>query len=789
MITSDTLQKLEFTKVLQQISRSAHSEVTRREILSIVPYDTAGQIRCCFGQVEEIRTLSRLGVPFRLDIFEDIHPFLEILRPDDSILNPIDLQAFISPFSLLAAISRQFVPRQDIPLLKELAGAVTGFPEILEALVRTVDSDGGMLDTASKLLYEIRGKKRGLVSRIRRRLEEIVRERSVAIFLQDDFITQRSGRWVIPVRMDSKGMVPGVVHDVSNTGETAFMEPIEIIGLANELENLAAEEKSEQIRILREICGWLREDASGIVEEFNILIRLDLLNSIARFADRLGAEVPAISEGGSLRLVQARHPLLMLLQQERGGLPVVPLDLGLGDDPGGESLPNRIMVITGPNTGGKTIALKTAGLLTLMAMAGIPVPAQSGSVFPLAGNLLVDIGDEQAIESSLSTFSSHVSIISEILAKADERTFVLLDELGTGTEPLQGAALACAVLKDLHGRGAKVLATTHLTEIIGFVHRSDGMLNAAMEFDRQTLLPLYRLKEGEPGESHALETARRYGLPDHVVTHAEELLGSVGSEFHAYLTELKVQRQAYDDKLEELASREAALIDRERMQHALLTEAEELRRTSKEKGWLEAKELIQSTRRELNQILEEARREKHGDARKRLQEKERQVDETLRAISGELPLSVDEIREGSRVQVRSMGCDATVLKIDRRQGRLRVQAGSLELDVPLGDLTLPIGKTEKKRHKARTGMVVDEEAPREINLIGLRVEEALTLLEPFLNHASLACYGEVRVIHGIGTGALRTGVREHLERHPLVAGFRGGEQYEGGNGVTVATLL
>jgi len=781
MINSDTLRKIEFNKILEMIAGYAQSEATREEIQAIVPLDRREAILLRFGQVEEIRSLARLGVPLRLAPFTDILPVLELVRPADSLLNPIDLEAFIAPFQILATLSRQFGYRQDIPLLVQLAGHVTGFPDILEALVRTIDRDGGMLDTASRLLYEIRERKRSLTARIRRRLEEIVRERSVAIFLQDDFITQRSGRWVIPVRMDSKGMVPGVVHDVSNTGETAFMEPIEIIGMANELENLAAEEKAEQIRILREICSWLREDAAGIEEEFRLLVRIDLLNCIAACADSLGAEVPTIDDGATIRLVGARHPLLLNMHGGRGGGNVVPLDLRLHDEE-----PERVMVITGPNTGGKTIAIKTVGLLTLMALAGIPVPAASTSIFPWVHDLLVDIGDEQAIESSLSTFSSHVSRIAAILRQADGRTLVLLDELGTGTEPLQGAALACAVLRELLGKGSLVLATTHLTEIVGFVHRTDGMLNAAMEFDRQSLLPLYRLKVGEPGESHTLETARRYGLPDHVIDFAQGLVGRVGSEFQGLLAELKEQRQAYEARLVELSAREALLAEQEQKQRQRQAQEEERRRDAMAKAWQDAKELVQSARRDLNRILDEARHEKRDAAREQLRAKELEVEGALRQLSGERPLEPAEIVPGSRVLVRSLGCDATVLKVG--QGRLRVQAGRLELDVTLDDLSRPSGKAVAPHSRERRRSGGDEEAARELNLIGQRVDDALALLEPFLNHSSLAGYGEVRIIHGVGTGALRRAVHEHLDGHPLVSAFRLGERFEGGNGATVVSL-
>ncbi|CAG0990219.1 partial Endonuclease MutS2, partial [Geobacteraceae bacterium] len=431
MIRHETLRTLEFDKILTAIAGYGHSTATREEIAHIRPLDDRAAITRRFGQVDEIRRMTQTGVAIPLSSFEDITSVLEAVRPEGAVLDPTELVVLFPVLRTMTAIARQFAYRSDIPLLKELAGHVTGFPDILDELEVSIDSEGEILDSASPLLFDLRKKKRTLTERIRRRLAEIVRETGVTTFLQDDFITQRGGRWVIPVRMDSKGMVPGVVHDVSNSGETAFMEPLEIIGLANELENLVAEEKAEMIRIIRSICRMIRREADGLAEQFRTLVHLDILNAVAAFADSLSAETPEINDARFIRVNEGRHPLLALMARERGGGRVVPLDLSLGET-------EQVMVITGPNAGGKTISLKTTGLLHLMALAGLAVPAAATSSFPLISDLLVDIGDEQSIEQSLSTFSAHVSNIAGILGRADDRTVVLLDELGTGTEPVQG---------------------------------------------------------------------------------------------------------------------------------------------------------------------------------------------------------------------------------------------------------------------------------------------------------------------------------------------------------------
>jgi DNA mismatch repair protein MutS2 len=778
----ETLRILEFDKILKTIAGFANSGISEKKVLRIVPLTARDEIKIRFGQVEEIRAMSRKGVPLRLSRFEDILPVLDKVRPEGAVLDPRELVLFVPVMRIMASVSTQMKYRTDIPLLGEMTAQLTGFPDILEPLEQSLDSEGNILDTASSLLFDLRTRKRNLTARIRKRLEEIVRDGKISVFLQDDFITQRGGRWVIPVRMDSKGQVAGVVHDVSNSGETAFMEPLEIIGLANELENLTAEEKVEEIRILREICGWIREDSEDIESQFDTLVYLDLLNCIARFAEIMEAQVPIVEEGGGIRLFRARHPILMLLQKEGSVRDVVPLDVSLGDR-------DTVMVITGPNAGGKTIAIKTVGLLHLMALSGIPVPAGSTSSFPLISELLVDLGDEQSIESSMSTFSAHVSNIAGILRRADSRTLVLIDEMGTGTEPVQGAAIACSVLRELQQKGALVFATTHLTEIAGFVHKTQGMVNAAMEFDQETLSPLYLLKTGEPGQSHALDIARRYGLPDTVIEFAKGMLGRMDTEFHSLLAELKEKRQRHEEILENLASREKEVAEKARMMDERQATAELQKREALEKAYLEAREIIAAARRETRAVLEEAKREKSRTALKQLEEAEKQVEEKLREFHPETAMSIDAIREGDTVFVRSIGYDASVIKIDKGRNRLRVKAGVMEIEVPVSDISPKKGKAaQPTKKRARSMAPVEEAVPAELKLLGMRVDAALKQLETFLNHASLEGLKEVRIIHGIGTGALLAAVREHVDGHPLVSEFRPGEQHEGGNGATIVTL-
>lgn len=787
MITPETLKRLEFDKILAEIADQAHSENTRESILATAPLSDPDQIRIVSGRIGEIRSLLNFGIGLNLSAFEDIRPLLEVVRPSGAFLAPTELLLFIPVLRIFNDISRQFAPRADIPLLASLTPPLKSFPELLEPLASSIDHDGSIMDSASPQLREIRRAKRSLSARIRKKIEEIVRDNNIEIFLQDDFITQRSGRWVIPVRMDSKGMVKGVVHDVSASGETAFMEPLEIIPFVNELENLTAEEKAEEIRILRQLSAWIREDAAILEGCFATLVTLDTLNSIARFAERYALETAGINRDGALRLVSARHPLLLMLQRQGGLDRVEPLDLEIG-------AAGRVMVITGPNAGGKTIALKSAGVLTLMALCGMPVPANGArSSFPLLDTLLVDIGDEQSIEQSLSTFSAHVARITTILDQAGPRSLVLLDELGAGTEPQQGAAIACGVLRDLQERGASVIATTHLSEIIGFVHRTPGMINAGMEYDAEAYTPLYRLISGEPGHSHAIEIARRFGMPERVIAFARDMLGSAGAEFITLLAELRRKREELETARHELEQQqEAARRTREDLD-SRAARIELARREVAEKAWGEARELISTARRQMNELLDEYKRERRTETIEKLRMAEAAITEQLRPQTGEAGdrPRLRAAKPGDAVHVASLGHDGVLLQIDERHGKARVRAGSMEVDVALDDLYAPRkqdGGRKRQQPRAAWGADVVEEDERELKLIGLRVEEALDLLEPFLNHASLSGLREVRIIHGIGTGRLRNAVREYLACHPLVGGYRPGSPHEGRDGATVVTL-
>jgi DNA mismatch repair protein MutS2 len=789
MTLQNTLQQLEFDKLLKLIAGFAHSGATEAAVAGLAPFSAREEIMARQGLIADMLRLHSEGVSLALSPFPDVRPLFGRVRPEGAVLEGVELAGFIPVLDIIGEISGRLSGRTDIPHLGAFAGGLTGFPDLQKTLSRSLDSEGNLLDGASATLAGLRSDIRRIEARIRRKLEDMTRSSELSVFLQDDFVTTRSGRWVIPVRMDSKGQVAGVVHDVSKSGETAFIEPVAIISLSNELENLNAEQKAEEIRILRSISSRLRERLGEIETQFRELIYLDTLHCISEFAVQLRMSIPQINDGGCIRLLDARHPLLSVAFQRQGkGRQVEPLTVALGDE-------SSVMVITGANAGGKTITIKTIGLLTLMALSGMPVPADSSSSIPMVSGLLIDIGDEQSIEDDLSTFSAHIGNISGILKKADPGALILIDELGTGTDPAEGAAIACAVLNEVRERGSLLFATTHLTDIKGFVHRTERMQNASMEFDQESLTPLYRLRVGEPGQSYAIEIARRYGLPDSIIDSAKALLGGVKVEFDRLVRDLSEKRAYYERAIADIDRQKAGLEERARGLEEAETSSKQQREALLAKAYASAADIVTSTKRQLNILLDEARkadRQKIKESLKTADLRQKEIEKSIAELTpaGGRAVTIDDIQVGDTVYIKSIEAAAEVVSVDGRHDRIRVKRGSVELELPF----IGISRGKKPPKEAVSGQTTVESAAAgaamdsSINVIGLRVDDALSRIEPFLNRAALAGMRQVSIIHGVGAGILMKAVREHLTGHPLAEGFRSEDQGRGGRGVTVVDL-
>lgn len=771
----EALKGLEFHRVLEEIARHCHSDVTRGLVRDILPLNDISLIHERFGQVGEILRLRDEGYPLNLYEFYDISEIIEKVRPEAATLDAGMLLHLLSVLRLIEEVW-EVLKRNDLVYLRPLSDGLSGFPLIRSKIEETIDSEGRILDSASPILSEIRHKRISLEKRIKKRLEELVKDKRITPFLQDNFISTRSGRWVIPVRMDSKGDVKGIVHDVSRSGDTAFIEPLEIIGLSNELENIVAEERVEELRILRGISNLIRAEAKEIDRQFRVLVMIDLLNSIAIFSEMTRARIPEIKGSNFLRLHGARHPLLLI---SRPFEEVVPLDIEVGET-------DRVVVITGPNAGGKTVTVKTVGLLTAMALSGIPIPANASSSIPLLENIYVDIGDEQSIVDNLSTFSGHIRRISEILSRTGDRDMVILDELGTGTDPSQGSSIGCAILEDLRDRGAFVFATTHLIDIVGFVYSSQGMVNASMEFDQKTLRPLYRLKMGEPGESHAFEIASRYGLPEEIIKKARERLGR-SEDFYRLIDDLKDKRDRYERLIMEEQERIKGLREKEERIRDIFTQLEKEKREILRKAYEEARSIVVDTERRLKSMMEEMRVRGPRSVANEIFEINREMEERIRDLSNEPMMDIDEIKEGDTVFIRSIGEDLKVIRVLRERKAVKVRFKNMEVEVDQREIFPPRGSNFKR--KEEVSVDGGDAIERELNIIGLRVDEALGKLESFLNHAFLSGLREVKVIHGVGKGLLLRAVREYLEGHELVEDFGPAGDVSRGDGVTKIRMV
>jgi DNA mismatch repair protein MutS2 len=614
--------------------------------------------------------------------------------------------------------------------------------------------------------------------------------------IQEPIVTEREGRYVIPVKVEYRRQIKGIVHDVSNTEATVFIEPWTTTEVQNELRELVAEEKDETERILKTLSAEVGAFESEISRNIEVIAEIDLTLAKARYAREAkatepiivvaggGAETEGHEPGGVLRLVEARHPLL----KKRA----VPLSVEIGRD-------FSILVITGPNTGGKTVALKTIGLLSLMAQAGLPIPAQPESRIPVFDGVYADIGDEQSIEQTLSTFSWHIGNIVNIINNASTQSLVLLDELGTNTDPGEGSALARAILLHFLSQGTMTVATTHYTELKALAHATEGMQNAALDVDPVTMAPTYHLTVGIPGGSNALATASRLGLPEEIVARARHMLSQSTQEIEALLTHLVTEqrnveslRHSLEKELNEAEQSDADLKNRLRQ---LEEERRRIIKQTRDQIVHEAAELQMKIREAAAELRKEKSRERIEQAKKTLAEAQEQLDAEVWQARPAVEIEETEaeagpITAGDTVWLKDAGVPATVLSVSEERGLIEVQAGKVKMTLKLDSVEKRIPSTGA----VKTGSALirrEMRKPRvsiELDLRGKRAEEVEPLLDGYLNEASLCGLSRVRIIHGIGTGTVRQIVREVLASHPLVTSFQPGEQGEGGDGVTIVSM-
>jgi len=685
----------------------------------------------------------------------------------------------------------------EFPLLWNIANQIVELPHLEGEISRCITPTGELLDSASAKLTNLRRQLKETRQQLLESLEAVIKSRRNQKFLQEPLITERDGRYVIPVKAEFRKDIKGIVHDISNTGATVFIEPWTTVELGNELRQLVIEEKREVERILAALSAEVGANEAVISQNLALIAEVDLALAKAKYAEKAKATEPMITtldgdkrDNGSarasvLRLVKARHPLL------KGK--AVPLSVEMGND-------FSILIITGPNTGGKTVALKTIGLLTLMAQAGMPIPASEESNIPIFDGVFADIGDEQSIEQTLSTFSWHMGNIIHIIQASTERSLVLLDELGTNTDPSEGAALARAILLHFLSTGTIAVATTHYSDLKAFAHTTPGLQNASLDFDPVSLAPTYHLTVGIPGGSNALATASRLGLSSEIIAAAREMLTKGTQEIETLLADLMSEKQKIETLRNDLQKeKNEAESLRSRLEHELqrLKEQEQnILWETRDRLVREAAELQKQLRDAASELKKIKSKESIKQAKKALAAMQEQLKKqtwqtkTSRGdMSGEAA-EADTIAIGDKVQLLGTNVQGTVLSSADKDGQIEVQVGRAKIRLSIDSIEKVTPSAEKV--SPEFPMVKEPTSrrirPLELNLRGKRADEIDSELDSYLNDACLANFSQVRIIHGIGTGTVRQIVRDILASHPLVKSFRPGERKEGGDGVTIVNL-
>lgn len=790
-----TLRVLEYDRVLELISLQARSEAGRHAVLALRPsarVEDAAPARRLF---QDCTALRRRGLVLPPVQFEPPNESLRRAAPEGAALDAGD---FLSLRALLLAVEalRGFAlspPCEAAEALRALAMELAGAAALLTQIDRIFDPhDGQVRDHASERLGSIRAQRGTLTQRIERRMHAMLLDSGLAGAFQEDFVTTRHDRFVVPVRREERSRVRGILHDQSNSGETLFIEPEELVEAGNELEQLRLDERNELRRIFTGLTDGVRRHAQALLRDADLLARYDAASAVSAWAMEDDCCFPML--GGPLHLVAARHPLLYrhFREEQRAG-DLVPLDL---EPPAGK----RVLVITGSNTGGKTVVLKTTGLLTLLAQAGLPIPAAEGTSIRCFDDVLADIGDEQSIEQNLSTFSGHTRRIVEVLdAARREETLVLLDELGAGTDPGEGGALGCAILNALSGCRGLTFATTHLGTVKTFVFNHPAMVNASMVFNVQTLRPDYRLELGRAGASYALTIASRCGMPDDVMEEARGFVPADQAQMEGILAQLDEKHVSLRQRLQELeqardqalAAQAAAVRDRDRIGKEL-ADLRRDRRKMLQQAQGEASALVTDTRKQVERILTTARSQPDRGAarelRKELDDKKASLHRGLEETREEPAdrLREEEIRPGARVWVEALKDHGVIKKVGDAGQRAVVEVGKLSVEVAASALGRPRSSPPASKPPPAVKWTPPRGVKTELKLVGLRAEEAQSLLKQFVSDALAGGLERVRIVHGYGTGALMKMVHENLAAQG-VRSFRLGRHGEdpGGSGVTI----
>ncbi|WP_438446556.1 endonuclease MutS2 [Gorillibacterium sp. sgz5001074] len=784
------MHTLEYTKVVELLVQHASTSLGKDKASQLQPSGELDEVKRRLTATDEAAKVDRLkgGAPF--GGIRDVRSALHRARIG-GMLNPQELNDIGGTLfggRRLKRFLTELHEETPIPLLQGVAELLEDNRTLEDKIKSCIDDNAHVLDQASPELGRIRSEIRSGEGRVREKLDQMVRTPSIAKMLQDALVTIRNDRYVIPVKAEYRSHFGGMIHDQSASGATLFIEPESVVQMNNKLRELKLKEEAEVEKILRLLSALVAEFADPLANNLDLLAELDFIFAKAVLARELKSTLPMMNDRGFLKIKKGRHPLI-----SRDS--VVPLDVELGNQ-------YSTIIITGPNTGGKTVALKTIGLLSLMAMSGLFVPAEDGSQLCVFDAIYADIGDEQSIEQNLSTFSSHMTNIIGILRDMTPKSLVLFDELGAGTDPAEGSALAISILEYIHNMGCRMVATTHYSELKAYAYDRKGVINASMEFDIQTLSPTYRLLVGVPGRSNAFAIAERLGLSRRIIEHARGQVGEEDQRVESMIATLE------ENRLTAEAERNTATELRQEVE-ALKRKLEEERRRFDEqrekllaKAEQEAREAVAKARREAEEIIAELRRmameERTGVKDHRLTEARRRLDQAVPELTNKMkrtassqPKKAAVIGPGDEVLVTSLNQKGHVVELSG-DAEAVVQLGIMKMKVAKVDLQLVSAKAEAKTPQQKVAAGVkrtrDDNVRTELDLRGQNLEESIMEVDRFLDESFLSNLGQVYIIHGKGTGVLRTGIQEYLKKHKHVKSYRTGNYGEGGTGVTVVEL-
>ena len=785
MISEKNLRILEFHRIREMLAEGALTELGAEKCRALQPEDTLAGAELVQRETEEAVVLLQYTGGHPLTAFPDIRPSLLICEKGGTLSAGMLLGVAALLRASRAARDALITDRENTPLLKSRAMDLTEDRRLERDITDAILSEDEIADRASSELMNIRRHLRGAQDRIKEKLNQMIRSPGLQKYLQEQIITVRNDRYVVPVRAEYRAQVPGLVHDQSASGATLFIEPMAAVEMGNEIREWTLKEAREIERILAAFSAEVAPLAPRLRDTVEALGDLDFIFAKGLLSRRLNCVGPKLNDRGYLHILRGRHPLI---PPET----VVPTDIWLGKE-------FTVLVVTGPNTGGKTVTLKTVGLLTLMAQAGLQVPAELGTELAVFEQVWADIGDEQSIEQSLSTFSGHMKNIVTITREVTPRDLVLFDELGAGTDPTEGAALAQSILTRLLHIRVRTVATTHYSELKVFAMTTEGVENASVEFDVETLRPTYRLSIGVPGKSNAFEISRRLGLAENLIEGAKKLLSTDEVRFEDVIANAEYHRQVAERErqIAQEASRETVKLRDEAEQ--LRREMEKKREDSLRKAREDAKRILQDAKRESETVISELKRMKKeaGNGVGDVNALRHRLDADLDAVSEGLKAPEAEIGEteppktvapGDTVKVLTLGREAVVLEAPTPRGEVQLASGAMKFKAKLKDLRLVRpAAAEKTTVRARTGQMT-RTVPMECDVRGQSLEEAIGAVELYLDEAVLAGLHEVSVIHGKGTGVLRAGLRQELRRNRHVKSIRPGMYGEGEDGVTVVTL-